>query len=59
VEFSKVPKKIRDAMLKRYIDQCKGVYNIAFMQWRLFYPTKCEYADEEELKEIIMGRVEH
>lgn len=39
VELSKVPKAVRDACLKKYIDHCKSVYNIAFMQWRLFFPT--------------------
>lgn len=57
VELTKVPKSIRDACLKKYTDHCKAVYNIAFMQWRLFFPTTSEYADEEELKEIIMGRI--
>lgn len=59
VEFAKVPKNIRDACLKKYIDHCKSVYNIAFMQWRLHFPTTSEYADEKELKEIIMGRIHY
>lgn len=59
VEFSRVPKAVRDACFKKYIDHCKAVYNIAFMQWRLIYPTTSEYANEEELKEIIMGRIQY
>ena len=28
------------------------------MQWRLVFPNESEYWDEDELKEIIMGRID-
>ena len=57
IELTKIQKPIRDACLRCWIDRCKAVYNIAFMQWRLLYPTTCEYFNEEELKDIIMSRI--
>lgn len=57
IELTKIYKPVRDACLRAWIDRCKSVYNIAFMQWRLKYPTNCEYKNEEELKDIIMSRI--
>lgn len=57
MELAKISRNIRDACLRAYIDRCKEVYNIAFMQWRLLFPTTCVYWDEKELKDIIMSRI--
>ena len=36
--------------------RCRELHDIAFLQWRLDYPSKLKY-NEQELEELIMARI--
>lgn len=62
-EIVKVRPAIRKAMLKEWVIRCKENYNIAFLQWRLKFPSTKYYMESSlhiaELEETIMGRIKH
>ena len=52
-----VPVEVRKAVLSRFVDGCKTLNSIAFMQWRMRYPTSSCYHDMKELEDIIQTRI--
>ena len=44
-------------MLQKYLSHCNNLHIIAFMQWRLKYPSR--YTEEDELLEIVEERMAH
>ena len=52
-----VPPRIKEAMLKGYVDKCRQMHAIAFLQWRAMYPTPSYYHNMDELNEIIESRI--
>jgi len=51
-----VPNEVKEAVCKYYIDQCIQLGAIAFLQWRLTYPSRLNFK-QHELVEIILGRI--
>ena len=39
-DIAQIPKEVRYACLKAYVNKCREMYQIAFFQWRKKYPTK-------------------
>jgi len=51
-----VPQAIKYKALEYYVDKCREVHAIAFLQWRKMFPNDLRY-DIEELDELITSRV--
>ena len=49
-----IDKKLRDALLKRWITRCKITHSLAFFQWRAKYEPR---ANQEELIEVFEDKV--
>ena len=49
---------VRDYVLKAYVEKCRELYNIAFLQWRRKFPSKLRH-DLEEIEEIMTARVKN
>ena len=56
--IAKIPKRIKEAVIKYYMDKCVYLNTIAFMQWRYKYPTYTSYYNQELLAETINERIE-
>ena len=51
-----VPPEVKEAVEKYYIDKCIQLGAIAFLQWRLQFPSELNFK-KHELEEIILGRI--
>ena len=51
-----MPKEVQWAACKKYVKRCHELHDIAFLQWRLDYPSKLKY-NEQELEILIMARI--
>lgn len=47
LKFIMVPTEVKRALFSEYINACRDLYAIAFLQWRLRFP--CERTFNEEL----------
>ena len=50
-----IPKSIREAVLKKYVQHCKSLQTIAFFQWRLKFQKK--HSSEEQIKNMILASI--
>jgi len=51
-----VPKAIKRAALAGYVDKCKEIHAIAFLQWRKKFPSELRY-DADEIDELLTSRI--
>ena len=51
-----MPDEVKEAVCKYYINQCIQLGAIAFLQWRLSFPSTLNFK-QHELEEIILGRI--
>ena len=51
-----IPQSVRRAALKHYNTKCRELHAIAFLQWRMRFPSTLMY-DAEQLEELILARV--
>ena len=51
VKINKVPKAVKMACLKYFVDKCNYMHALAFFQWRLMFTE--DEAAKEELKDIL------
>ena len=54
----RVPGHVREAVLKKFLQQCNELHAVAFFQWRLDCHTSIKY-NEHEIKALIANRVMH
>ena len=53
-----IPKAIKEAMLMAYINKCRELYQIAFFQYRILYPSELK-TNIDELEELVDFRIEY
>ena len=53
-----IPKEIKEALLKEYVKRCIEMHSIAFLQWRLKYPSKVSY-NKELVEDMVRLRISH
>ena len=58
-QFMMIPKQIVRAAFTQYINQCRAINAIAFLQWRKMYPKKSSYHSIEKLTELVQSRMTH
>ena len=54
----RVPGRVREAVLKKFLQKCNELHAVAFFQWRLNCYTSIKY-NEHEIKALIANRVMH
>ena len=57
-EIIKVPREVQSATLYAYINRCREVYQIAFFQWRVLYPSRLKN-NEKEKQDLISKRINY
>lgn len=53
-----VPREVKYEILKQYVKKCKELHAVAFLQWRLLYPSKIRHAPKE-IEDIISKGLRH
>ena len=48
-------KPVRRHLLRRYLNKCRELHSIAFLQWRLLYPATTVIV--ENVEELILARI--
>ena len=56
--IEKVPKHVKDAVLRHFVRKCKEMHSIAFMQWRLKFPQELTF-DKKEIEKLVFRRINH
>ena len=51
-----IPPEVKVAVCKYYVDKCIQLGAIAFLQWRLQFPSELNFK-KHELEGIILGRI--
>mmetsp|Transcript_31103 Transcript_31103/g.47506 ORF Transcript_31103/g.47506 Transcript_31103/m.47506 type:complete len:97 (-) Transcript_31103:245-535(-) len=54
--FVLVPKDIKLRAIEIYIDSCRLVHTLAFLQWRRLYPSKLRF-DKQELESLMLNQI--
>ena len=55
-KIRQIPSNVRNAALKHYNTKCRELHAIAFLQWRMRFPSTLMY-DAEQLEELILARI--
>lgn len=55
-KIAAVPEDVKEAACKYYVDHCIQLGAIAFLQWRLAFPSSINFK-QHELEEIILSRI--
>ena len=48
-------KDVQKHILLKYVNKCRELHSIAFLQWRLMFPSK--YVNKEDSEELILSRI--
>lgn len=56
--IKKVPDVVRDTALHHFVQKCKEMHSIAFMQWRMKFPNE-KTEDKPALESLILKRINH
>lgn len=46
---------VKRHVLLKYVNKCRELHSIAFLQWRMLYPTR--YTNMEDVEELILARI--
>lgn len=52
VKLHRVPEPVRRACLGAYVERCRQIHQLAFLQWRKMYPSSLRY-DEDQVDCIL------
>ena len=50
-----INKEVQKHMLLAYVNRCRELHSIAFLQWRLMYPS--EFVNRQDIQELILARI--
>ena len=53
-----VPTEVKRELFNKYINACRDIFSIAFLQWRLRFPNYKTY-DEDLIIETIESAISH
>ena len=58
-EINKVTFQVRKTLFNYYIEQCKMIHLVAFMQWRLyFFQSSCKGEEAEERNKLLKSMID-